>query len=132
MWLRWEYLPGVSRGSSGGDQERRAARGIELTVAAAAVQFEEGGAMNDEDMKAAAQAFDRRLVIPNEVIQAAVLVARFVERQMCGMHHVQIYGIGVRHFLSVTDMLKERRAGEMIAELEDTQMIADAMTREKP
>lgn len=55
--------------------------------------------------------------IPEEVIRAAITVSRWVEQNMGEMHNVRIYNVGLRTFLSVADMLKERGPNERISEL---------------
>lgn len=57
------------------------------------------------------------LDIPDEVIRAAIMVSRWVEANLADMHNIRIYNVGLRTFLSVDDMLKERAPSERIAEL---------------
>jgi hypothetical protein len=61
--------------------------------------------------------YDQLLKIPDDVIRAVRTVKNWVETHMVGMHDVNIYGIGVRFFLSVQDMQREAAPEVRISEL---------------
>ena len=61
--------------------------------------------------------YDQMLKIPHEVILAAKKVADWVGSNMAGHHDIRIYGVGVRLFLSVQDMLREAAPEIRISEL---------------
>lgn len=55
--------------------------------------------------------------IPQDVILAAKKVADWVQSTIPGARNVTIYGVGVRHFLSVEAMLLDDVRGGYISEL---------------
>lgn len=65
--------------------------------------------------------YDRLLQIPPDVIRAAVLVRQWVAANLGDMKDVRIAGVGVRTFLCVEEMLRERVPEIRISELKDNQ-----------